>query len=326
MLFFGRILNALISSKKVPAMIVHPPVHWFRLILAWRGSILPAIFPRLMLVLAVALGIVIFHRFTQGFGLQLSVGAFSLIGLALAIFLGFRNSSSYERYWEARKLWGSLLINARSLQRQAMSMTTLPADHHQLYVFSQLIQSFAYALNHQLRCTDPRADLYRLLPYPLAKELSTARYIPSMILVQLAQYLSIWHRTGKIDVILFQSMDANLNHLSDIQGGCERIMSTPIPYAYSVLIHRTIYSYCILLPLGLVDSCGILTPLITVFIAYTFMALENIASSLELPFGFEPNDLALNAICRTIERSLLEMRGDNNLPPALLPQKNYILD
>jgi ion channel-forming bestrophin family protein len=75
--------------------------------------------------------------------------------------------------------------------------------------------------------------------------------------------------------------------------------------------------YCILLPLGLVD-CGGLTPIITVFIAYTFMTLENIAGSLELPFGFEPNDLALNAICRTIERSLLEMRGETTLPLVCL--------
>jgi ion channel-forming bestrophin family protein len=81
--------------------------------------------------------------------------------------------------------------------------------------------------------------LYRLLPYSLAKELSVARYIPSMILVQLAQHLSVWYRSGKVDVILFQTMDTNLNHLSDIQGGGERIMTTPILYAYSVLIHRT---------------------------------------------------------------------------------------
>jgi predicted membrane chloride channel (bestrophin family) len=74
--------------------------------------------------------------YTQGFGLQLSVGTFSLIGLALAIFLGSRNSSSYERYWEARKLWGALLISARSLQTQAMSMTSLPADHPELHEFS----------------------------------------------------------------------------------------------------------------------------------------------------------------------------------------------
>lgn len=127
-----------------------------------------------------------------------------------------------------------------------------------------------------------------------------------------------------IDPICQVAMDENLNKLSDIVGGCERIASTPIPYTYQVLLHRTVYLYCFLLPFGLVDSLGWLTPLITVFIAYTFVAFEAIADELEEPFGTEPNDLALNAISRMIETTLLEMI--ENPVVHSVKSDNYIID
>ena len=103
--------------------------------------------------------------------------------------------------------------------------------------------------------------------------------------------------------------DAQLNELSAVVGGCERIASTPIPFAYGVLLHRTVYAYCFLLPFGLVDSIGMATPLISVFVSYTLIALEAIASDIAEPFGTQPNCLALDAMSRNIERSLLELCG-----------------
>jgi putative membrane protein len=146
-----------------------------------------------------------------------------------------------------------------------------------------------------------------------------------MLLREMGGWVQSQYASGHLTDLRVQSMEHNLNELTAYHGGCERIASTPIPYAYSVLLHRTVYMYCTLLPFSLLDSVGVLTPLISVFISYAFMALDAIASELEEPFGTEANDLALDALCVTIERSLLELCDVSDLPPALQPNKRYVL-
>lgn len=117
--------------------------------------------------------------------------------------------------------------------------------------------------------------------------------------------------------------DLQLNELGKSVGGCERIASTPIPFAYNVLLHRTVYTYCVLLPFGLVDSTEFFTPLLCVFISYTLIALEAIASEVAEPFSFAQNALALDAITRNIERSVLEL-CDRELPDEIEPIRPYL--
>ena len=108
-------------------------------------------------------------------------------------------------------------------------------------------------------------------------------------------------------------------------GGCERIATTPIPFAYSLILHRTVYLFCTLLPFALVADLHYMTPLVSVFISYTFLALESLAEELEDPFGKAANDLPLNAMCTTIERNLKEMNSDFPLPEPLQPDSRYNL-
>ena len=169
--------------------------------------------------------------------------------------------------------------------------------------------AFVYALKHQLRHTDATVDLERLLSPALCKEVAAAEFKPVLIMKALGLWVQQARRDGKIDSIAQVAFDGNLNKLSDSVGGCERIASTPIPYTYSVLLHRTVSFYCFMLPFGFVESLGWITPFIIVFVAYTFTALEAIADEIEEPFGTEPNDLALNAMTSMIETTLLEMGG-----------------
>jgi putative membrane protein len=117
-------------------------------------------------------------------------------------------------------------------------------------------------------------------------------------------------------------LDAQVNELEKCVGGCERIASTPIPFAYNVLLHRTVYTYCVLLPFGLVDSTEFFTPLLCVFISYTLIALEAIASEVAEPFSVAPNALALDVMTRNIERSVLELCGCE-LPEEIVPVRPY---
>ncbi|KAA3436362.1 bestrophin family protein [Rufibacter hautae] len=306
-------------------MIVREKENWFKMLFVWKGSVLPAILPRLGLLLLISVAVVFVQGRLFEYKIPLNPAAFTLLGVALAIFLGFRNNASYERFWEGRKLWGALLIDTRSLTRQALTMTGLSADSPEVLSFVRLLIAFTYALKHQLRKTDPTEDFQRLLPQEVVQKLAKARFKPILLLKELGMWVQAGKEAGRIDSITQAAIDHNLNQLSNIVGGCERIASTPIPYTYSVLLHRTVYLYCFLLPFGLVDSIGWMTPLMVVFVGYTFMALESIVTEIEEPFGTEPNDLALNTISQTIEASLLEMAGQE-VPKALKPKRKFILD
>lgn len=306
-------------------MIVRPKLHWLRLVFVWHGAVLHNILFRLLLNLAMSIVAVLSMPQFEVWNLHLSTAPFSLIGIALAVFLGFRNSASYERFWEARKLWGILLVTARSLLRQAQTLTGRAPDDPAVKEFTALLVAFAYALKHQLRNTPATTDLARQLPPAQAQRIAAAQYPCVLLLREMGRWVQAQHATGRLSDIRVQSMDNNLNELTLCHGGCERIASTPIPYAYSVLLHRTVYVYCTLLPFSLLSSVGVLTPLISVFISYAFVALDSIASELEEPFGTEPNDLALDAICVSIERTLLEMCDARELPELMHPDAHFVL-
>jgi ion channel-forming bestrophin family protein len=306
-------------------MIIRNRGNWLELLFVWRGSVLQQILPRLLALLLLSGLIVYFRGVFFAYKIPLNPAPFTLIGLALAIFLGFRNNASYERFWEGRKLWGALLIDTRSLTRQALTLTGLAPGSDRVRHFVRLLIAFSYALKHQLRQTEAQPDLQRLLDPPLVAVLQQARFKPILLLQQMGLWLQQLKNEGQIDTITLAAFDHNLNQLSRIVGGCERIASTPIPFPYTVLLHRTVYIYCFLLPFALVDSIGWMTPLIVIFIGYTFIALDAIISEIEEPFGEAPNDLALNTICQTIETSLLEMLGQQ-APVFPKSSRPYVAD
>lgn len=301
-------------------MIVRSREKWFRMLFVWHGSVLATILPRLIILLVFSILIYQNHGRIFDYKISLNPTAFMLIGVALAIFLGFCNTAAYDRFWEARILWGNLLNDSRSLVRQASSFVSPRHRDDDLPNFVRMVTAFAFAIKHQLRETDPSEDLKRLLPTDMANRLAGKTFIPPLILNELGAWLASKAEAGRIDSITKMGIDNNLNKLSDSLGGCERIANTPIPYPYHVLLHRTVYIYCFLLPFGLVDTIGWMTPVIVTFIGYTFIALDAIVEEISDPFGTEPNDLALDQICDTIESSLAELGG---LP---IPEKSAVVD
>ncbi len=213
-----------------------------------------------------------------------------------------------DRFWEVRKLWGPLLNDTRSLAQQVHNFIPNDSKHKkEKVIFMKQMAAMVYALNHQLRQTDPMPDINKMLSANLAKKLESSEYKPIIIMRELGRQLNQWRERGTIDTILQATMDKNLANFSDVIGGCERIANTPIPFSYNVLLHRTIYIYCFLLPFGFANSLGWYAPFIITFIAYTFTALEAIDEELENPFGNTQNDLALDDMSANIERSISEI-------------------
>lgn len=300
-------------------MIVRPRPNWWRLLFIWHGSILNKILPQLGVILILSVLVVHFHGELLSYKITLTAVPFSLVGVALAIFLGFRNSASYDRYWEARKLWGKLLTDSRNATRQYIAFA--PGDTRR---FVLGVAAFVHAVRHQLRNSPPEADLQRLLPTEVLQDLRGRRTPALRILMALAEQLRRDRTESGMSPILAAELDRSLAGLNDAFGGCERIASTPLPFTYSVILHRTVYVYCMMLPFGLLDSIGIMTPLMVTFVAYTFFAIEALSDEIEEPFGTSPNDLALDAMAVNIEAALLEMLGDRELPESPRPV-HYLL-
>ncbi|ASW73928.1 hypothetical protein IQ37_18315 [Chryseobacterium piperi] len=304
-------------------MIIRKKEHWFKMLFVWHGSVLPALLPRLGILFILSLGVTYFHGIIFSFKVPLNPAPLTLFGFVLALFLGFRNNASYERFWEGRKLWGALLNISRVLTRQALTIGAPKADHTSITEFINILSSFLYALKHQLRNTDPYEDLKKRLNGEQLEIMKQSHYKPIILMRFLAEWVERARDGNRVDSIQQARFDENLDRLADVVGGCERIVSTPIPYSYRVLLHRTVYIYCFLLPFGLVDSLGWFTPFIVVFVAYTFVAFEAIADEIEEPFGTEANDLALNSMCQMIEDTIHELAGEH---PAIIekPTQNII--
>ena len=306
-------------------MIVMQRPRGARLFFVMRGSVLPRIALSLAVCTGLALAVTLAHGWLGPWEFSLTPVPFSLIGLALAIFLGFRNNAAYERWWEGRRLWGELIHRARSHARQWQSLTADPqpagphdrddARHAQV----RRAVALAHALRHQLRGSDAGADMQRLLPDAEAAAFAASRLGTDWLQRRMGAALGEALRAGRVDPRLAAEMDATLSGMAAVVAGCERIKGAPIPFAYTLLLHRTATLYCFLLPFGLVDTIGFMTPLVVAIVAYTFFGLDALGDEIEEPFGLAAHHLPLDAMCRTIEINLLEALGEIELPPALLP-------
>lgn len=293
------------------------------LLFALRGSVVPIIWPRVAYTMLLSLAVVAAERRGIAVAFTLNAAPLTLLGLTLAIFLQFRNSVAYQRWWEGRTLWGELVICARNLARQTGAfMPRLHPDKRRALVYGLI--GFVHALRHHLRGTPAEVDLERWLGREASERLKTAHNRANLILDALGREIAEAARDTGTDSILLARMDEGLGHLSHVLGGCERIKGTPIPFTYILLLHRTVHVYCFILPFCLIGPLGWFTPLVVGIIAYTFFGLDAIGEQIEGPFDREPNDLPLDAISRNIEIDLLSLLGEADLPPPLEP-KDYVL-
>jgi putative membrane protein len=306
-------------------MVIHPPQRSLRLMLfTLRGSIVPVIWKRVVGMMLLSVAVVLLERRLPHTGVELGAIPPTLMGLTLAIFLGFRNTVAYQRWWDARTLWGELLIVLRNLARQTMSLPANLSAAERERMVHRLI-AFAHALRHHLRGTAAGDEVSRWLTPGDQAALAGRPNPPNVLLGLIGQDYAQLHREGQLDAILLASIDAQVTRASYVLGGCERIQGTPIPFAYILLLHRTVYIYCLLLPFCLIGSVGWVTPLMVGVLSYTFFGLDALGDQIENPFDRLPNDLPLDAMCRTIEIGLGELLGQRDLPAPLQPVDGVLL-
>lgn len=299
-------------------MILRPRPSSWALLFILRGSIVPIVAPRLLGVALLGAAVVAAERHWPGLMPELPLAAFALFGLALSIFLGFRNNACYDRWWEGRKQWGRLIIEARGLAREATALLgPRPA------LLRRAI-GFTHALCARLRGRDELAAARPWMPAAEAAVLAAAPNVPDAILRAMNTELAALRREGLLSDMLYTGLEERLHGLSEVQAACERIRSTPLPFAYTLLLHRTAFLFCLLVPFGLAGTIGLATPVASVLLAYAFFGLDALGDQLEEPFGEEPNDLPLDAMTRTVEIELRAALGETDLPPPLRPVRFYL--
>ena len=247
----------------------------------------------------------------------LNPSVFAILGISLAIFHGFCNNAAYDRFWEGRKLWGTLVWLSRNIARQVLTLPNVSMAEKQAFIRHQI--AFVHSLRQQLRGEDNTANLQRLLTVEEQQAVVGQDFIALRLTQIMGQMLANWQAEQKIDVWQWQSLDNTLGEIALIQAGCERINNTPIPYAYFVLLHRTVYLYCFMLPFGLGNTIGWVTPFVVSFVGYTFMALNEIVDEISEPFGTGENELPLGMMCDTIETQLAMLSHQQFAPEQKPP-------
>jgi len=291
-------------------MIVRDQPSIFKVLFSWRGTILPKILPSLgfvMLISAIIGGVeyVDLYRFPE-----IPLVGFTLIGVVLSIFLGFKNTACYDRWWEARKLWGVLIATSRHFDRDCRVLTQARRERiiQNVIVFANVLRD---RLRHQ---TANPTELTETSGH------NAPQYTLSLIQWELLQAM----KEGEISDIIYTQMNRHVAALSEMQTGCDRIANTPIPFAYSVLLNRTVYFFCFMLPFSLGSLLGLVTPLLVGILAYTFLGLDALSTEIEEPFGTQSNDLPLDAMVRSIEIELLGTLGRPTPPPIQAQDHNLL--
>jgi ion channel-forming bestrophin family protein len=243
-----------------------------------------------------------------------------LLGSAIVIYLTFRNSTAYGRWWEARTLWGAFINQSRSFARELQWM--LPKDGSALCRRLTLRQiAYAHALRMHLRRQPPWDTLGMYLPSDECEHLKTVANVPNAILLGTARML---RDEARLDTIQQAALEHTLRELTNAQGGMERIRNTPFPQQYASYPALFTQVFCILLPIGLVDTLGIYTPLGSTGVGFLFLALLKIGDDMEHPFDNTVNDVPMSALTRVIEIDLLDGLGEAHALKPMQPEKGVL--
>ncbi len=291
-------------------MISYNPKDWIRFVFRFhKTDTLRQLFPLIVGMGIFSWAIVFFEanylRLSSSIYAKNITTMHSLLGFAISMLLVFRTNTAYDRWWEGRKLWGSLVNNSRNL---AIKMNSLLAreDEKNRSFFKKIIPLFAFELKNHLQNETTRLEL-DISPHPEISGFDSSKHVPNQIVAVLFNKVHLLKRDGIISDYELLFINHELQSFMDICGACERIKNTPIPYSYSAFIKKFIFLYIITLPLGFALTLGYFTIPATLFISYVLTSLELIAEEIEDPFGNDDNDLPMEKIAANIQKNIQDI-------------------
>jgi putative membrane protein len=295
----------MILEKKIPIK------YWFNII-KWD----------LLIVLLFSTFIYFLSKYLIDLNIPVSVGAF--LGTAISLLLSFKLSQSYDRWWEARKIWGSIVNDSRTLVMQLKGFTQKAnKDITDRMALRQI--AWCYSLSQNLRNQDATENLNKFISEQELKSLEHQKNIPLALLDIQSQDLSILHKEKSINDYQQIQIDTTLVKLCASMGMAERIKNTYFPKTYRLTLHMFIYIFLATLSFGLTDMYGLMEVPFMIFISIPLLLLEKVAYTIQDPFENKPSDTAMTSISRTIEINIKQQLGLDDIPEPIVSDKFYIL-
>jgi putative membrane protein len=281
--------------------------NWFRVALRLRGSVISAILPRVILCTAFGFLISVFHQF--GFSVSWPVLSGVVPSVVLGLLLVFRTNTAYERFWEGRKAWGTLVNTVRNLARQIWGAIEErnPEDRKAKIETLRLLVAFAVAVKLHLRGEPVNRELEVLMSAERYQILQKMNHPSLEIAFWISDYLQEQHQQNCLNTYQLTAMLKLLDEMVDVLGTCERILKTPIPLAYAIHLKQLLLIYCLSLPFQMVNELNWWTGLVVGLISFAVFGIEEIGIEIENPFGYDPDDLPLDTICATMQRNIEDL-------------------
>lgn len=251
-----------------------------------------------------------------------------VLGTVLSLLLAFRSNQAYDRWWEARTIWGAVVNDSRSLTRQVLSLMDATYQSEELQHFQERFvkrqAAWCYSLGQSLRKTDPVKGLDRLLTRRELNYVTKYDNVPAALLLLHGKDLKQALDNGWINQYQQVCMDETISRLCDSMGKCERIKNTVFPATYSLYTHFTVIFFILLLPFALIDSLGFMEIPLVVAIAASFLLIERMGINLQDPFENKPTDTPVTTIARNIEKDLRQMLQEQYEPQEeILEVRSY---
>jgi putative membrane protein len=247
----------------------------------------------------------------------------TFLGTAISVILSFKLSQSYDRWWEARKIWGGIVNDSRNLVLQLQSFVDKSKQEDIRRIAYRQI-AWCFSLGQTLRELDPSADLQRLLSPQDLSLLEHHRNKPLGIIQLNTADISHLKENGNLDVFSHVQLNNTIANLTNWMGMCERIKSTVFPVTYRLFLHLIIYVFIITLSIALRNVAGYFEIPLLLIITSFFFLLEGTATQLQDPFSNKPTDTAMTAIATTIEINIKQLVNDAAVPEPHKANDYYI--
>ncbi|MEG3850895.1 bestrophin family ion channel [Microcoleus sp. herbarium19] len=288
-------------------------LNWLQIVLRLQGTVIPAILPSI--ILCGAYGFLVSLAYDMKLPLsfpQVSkvlpnvVVTFNII---LSLLLVFRTNTAHERFWEGRKLWGSLVNTVRNLSRDILIFIDEqePSDRLKKESILRLTVAFSVAMKLHLRRDPINEELKPLMSALRYSKLKAVNHAPLEIAFWIGDYLQHQYKCNSVNIYQLTALQKLVDDLVDILGGCERILKTPLPLAYAIKLKQLLLIYCLILPFELVGGLGFWTGPILALVSFILLGIEEIGAEIEEPFGHDPNDLPLDFICNTMLKNIEDL-------------------
>lgn len=291
------------------------------------------------LIFAVAIALTVFVLHRQGVtAISFPFSIAAILGSALAIFIAFRNNSSYSRWWEARTLWGGIINSSRVLARLIITFTD-SHTHQQNYDNDRSEQfkkemiykviAWVHALRLHLRKQENWMELKSFLSQQEFEQVEKSQNKPNYIHLLSGKNIYEAMANGTLGGFDSFQMEGQLLALANYQGGCERIKNTPLLRQYDFFTRVFLYTFILLLPFSLIGdftkmNIDYLMIPVSVIVCFVFAIIGKVGEVNEDPFENRITDVPLTAMCNTVERDLREMLGETDLPKKLEAENGFL--